>query len=548
MQEFYNNIPKGYVKGRTKYIVITGSVMSGVGKGTFSAALGNLLKMFHGFVVAPIKFDGYLNVDAGTLNPYRHGEVFVLDDGTETDLDLGSYERMLNQNVDQDNYLTAGKIFKTIINKERAGDYLGRDVQIIPHVTGEIKGFLRNLALKRQADIVLVEVGGTAGDMENEYFLEAMRELRYEEGKQNVCFINVTYILEPSSLGEFKSKAAQLGLRKVMEMGIQPDMVICRSEHLIPESVREKISMFSNVPLECVINCYNFGNIYQIPGFLRKLGTDKQILDILEIKSKQETNEYKKWTDFVEKIENENKQITVGIIGKYTEVHDAYFSILKALEHTGPYVGAKVSVKWVETTNIQNLEDAKKELTGLNGIIVPGGFGSRGIEGKIACIQHARENNLPFFGLCYGMQLATVEYARNLCGFEGANTTEVDPNTKYPVICILPEQEEVEGLGGTMRLGGHDVVIKKGTIAEKLYGKEKIRERFRHRYNVNVKYIDELEKKGLVFSGFASQKRIMQILEIPTHKFFIGTQFHPELTSKPLEPNPLFLGFVKACV
>ncbi len=547
LQESYSNTPNGYEKGKTKYIVITGSVISGVGKGTFSACLGNILKLKHGLSVAPLKFDGYLNIDAGTLNPYRHGEVFVLDDGTETDLDLGSYERMLNENLDKDNYLTGGKIFKIVIDKERRGDYLGRDVQVIPHVTGEIKGFIRSLSLKRKADIVLVEVGGTAGDMENEYFLEAMRELKYEEGSNNVCFVNVTYILEPSSLGEFKSKAAQLGLRKLMELGIQPDMVVCRSKNPIPESVREKISMFSNVPVNNVINMYNLGNLYQIPIFLEDLDVDKSILGILELKSNP-SEDFNRWKAIADKTKSSKGKITIGITGKYTNVHDSYMSILKALEHSAANLGYTLEVKWIETTDIKSMEDASRTLFGLNGVIVPGGFGERGVEGKIKCIKHCRDNDLPYLGLCYGFQMAVIEFARNVCGLTDAQTTEVDENTKTPVICILPEQEEVENLGGTMRLGGHDVIIKSGSKAHSLYNTAKVRERFRHRYNVNTKYIDQLEKAGLVFSGFAPEKRIMQILEIPSHRFFVGTQFHPEFTSKPLKPNPLFKGFIEACI
>ncbi len=547
MQEFYNSVPEGYTKGKTKYIVITGSVISGVGKGTFSACLGNLLKLKHGLIVSPVKFDGYLNVDAGTLNPYRHGEVFVLDDGTETDLDLGSYERMLGQNLDKDNYLTAGKIFKTIIDKERAGEYLGRDVQFIPHVTGEIKNFMRRLAMKRGSDVILIEVGGTIGDIENSYFIEAMRELAYDEGRDNVCFINVTYILEPSSLGEFKSKSAQLGLRKLMELGIQPDIVVCRSRNPMPDSIKEKISVASNVPVSRVINMYNLENIYQIPLFLECLGVDSAVFDILKAVPKKPNGEFSRWKELAEKSGSHKKGLSIGITGKYTNVHDSYISILKALEHSGNLFGYKIVIKWIETTEIGNLAQAEKALEGLDGIIVPGGFGERGTEGKMLCIQHAREKDIPFLGLCYGMQLAVVEFARNVCGLS-ANSTEIDPKTQEPVICILPEQEEVKELGGTMRLGGHDVVVREGTKAFNLYGSNKIRERFRHRYNVNTKYIDILESKGLVFSGFAPQKRIMQILELPEHKFFLASQFHPEFTSRPLTPNPLFKGFIGACV
>lgn len=545
--EFYVNMPKGYQKGRTKFIIISGSVISGVGKGTFSSCLGNLLRLCYGFKVSPVKFDGYLNFDAGTLNPFRHGEVFVLDDGTECDLDLGTYERMLNKNLTKDNYLTAGKIFKMIIDKERRGDFLGRDVQFIPHVTGEIKGFLRELAVKTKADIVLVEVGGTVGDIENSYFLEAMRELAYEEGRENVCFINVVYILEPGSLGEQKSKAAQLGIKSLMGIGIQPDIIVCRSENPVKEKVREKISIYSNVPMSRVLNSLDVKSIYEIPIFLKKQGVDREVLNILGLKRNAcESKEFSKWKALVDKINRVNKPLHIGITGKYTNVHDSYLSILKALEHTAPHFGASVNVKWIDTTGVDS-GNVKDELSGLDGIIVPGGFGARGTEGKIECIKYAREKGIPFLGLCYGFQMAALDFARNVCGLKGANTTEIDPNTKDPVICILPEQEEIEELGGTMRLGGHEVVVKGGTRAHKLYGKELVRERFRHRYNMNTKYIDILEKGGMVFSGMAPKKRIMQILELPDHKFFIATQFHPEFTSKPLEPNPLFMGFLDAC-
>ncbi len=546
--EFYNNLPKGYKKGRTKYIIVTGSVISGVGKGTFTSSLGNLLSLYHGFRVAPVKFDGYLNFDAGTLNPYRHGEVFVLDDGTECDLDLGTYERMLNQNLCRENYITAGKIFKTIIDKERAGKYLGRDVQFIPHVTGEIKNFLRNLAHKSQADIVLVEVGGTVGDIENSYFLEAMRELSYEESKENVCFINVVYILEPGSLGEQKSKAAQLGLRTLMGMGIQPSIVVCRSERPLKESVREKISIYSNVPVNRVINSLDVGDIHSIPLFLKAVGIDKEVINILGLKEKKPGKAgFEIWKSLVEKIKKARKEVNIGITGKYITVHDSYISILKAMEHTAPHLGARVNVKWIETTKAG---EAVKELKGLDGIIVPGGFGARGTEGKIACIKYARENNIPFLGLCFGFQMAVLEYARDVCDLKNAASTETEPNTKEPVICILPEQEEVKGLGGTMRLGGYQVKIKPGTVAWELYGKDKVRERFRHRWNVNTQYINKLEKAGLVFSGMAPQKRIMQILELPAekHKFFFATQYHPEFTSRPLTPSPVFRGFLEACL
>jgi CTP synthase len=553
-EEFFSPFPEGYQKGRTKYIIVTGSVISGVGKGTFSGCLGTLLSC-HGFKVSPIKFDGYLNCDAGTLNPYRHGEVFVLDDGTECDLDLGSYERYLNRNLCKDNYLTAGKIFKTIIDKERNGEYLGRDVLFIPHVTGEIKHFVRNLAIKSDADIVLVEVGGTVGDLENSYFIEAMRELRYEEGRENVCFINVTYIIEPKSLGEFKSKPAQLGIRKLMELGVQPDIIVCRSERPVNAKIREKVSVYSDVCVDRIYNLWDFGNVYEIPLVLRENKVDEAIFDILKIRPKENGNtelNFTKLEDFVDRIRNAEKEVTIGIIGKYTYVHDSYLSIIKALEHAGPYLGARVKIKWIESTDLDDkkisVEDALKDV---DGIIVPGGFGKRGTEGKIAAIRYARENKIPFLGLCLGMQLAVVEFARNVCNLKGANSTEFDANTPYPVIDFIPEQVDIvkqSNYGGTMRLGAYPAVLKDGTKVKEMYKENEISERHRHRYEVNPEYIKVLEKNGLIFSGKSPNGVLMEFMELEDHPFFVGTQSHPCLRSKPMKPAPLFVGLVKASI
>ncbi len=546
--EFYNNLPKGYVPGKTKYIVITGSVISGVGKGTFSSCLGSMLQVFSGLNVVPMKFECYLNFDSGTLNPYRHGEVFVLDDGTETDLDLGTYERMLNRNLNSLSFVTMGRVFKSIIDKERAGHYLGRDVEFIPHVTGEIKNYARTLARDTKADIVLIEIGGTVGEIQNSLYLEAMRELAYEEGPGSTCFVNVTYVLEPGSLGEQKSKAAQLGIKALMSVGIQPDIIVCRSENPISEKIKEKISIYSNVPVERTIGFHDTSNIYKFPIFLREAGLDRMIAEILNVKPKEGlTEEAREWKSLAERVEKPEKEITVGITGKYTTVHDSYISILKALEHTAPHLKAKVNIRWIDTTGVDD-NNVKGAMKGLDGVIVPGGFGSRGTEGKISCIRYARENDLPYLGLCYGFQMAVIEFARNVCGLDGANSTEIDEKAKHPVICILPEQEEIEGLGGTMRLGGFDMSIKEGTLAHRLYGKTKVRERFRHRFNVSTGCIETLESKGMIFSGMAPEKRIMQVLELPGNRFHVGTQFHPEFTSRPLSPNPLFKGFVEACL
>ena len=549
--ENYSPFPKGYVKGKAKFVIITGSVISGIGKGIFSSALGKTLQD-RNLKVAPIKVEAYLNVDSGTLSPYRHGEVFVLDDGTETDMDLGSYERFLDMELTRDNFTTHGQIYKKIIEKERRGDYNGRDVQYIPHVTGETKLVLRNLAMNSKADIVLVEIGGTVGDYENLFAMESVRELIYEEGEENVCLVNLTYILEPGHLGEFKSKAAQLGLRQLMSLGLQPDIIACRSQNKISDTIREKISMNANVPIERVFSSHDVGNIYELPLFFREQGLDEAILEVLEMNKRYKSNGNRSLKDWTEKnIVKYKDEITIGIAGKYTGTSDTYISIVKALEHCSALLRTKINIKWIETTDIEKgRTTASKEMKEINGLIIPGGFGTRGIEGKVQCAGHARENKVPFLGICYGFQMAVIEFARNACGIKEASTQEIKKDEKNNVICILQEQEEVKGLGGTLRLGGFDVKVKSGTMAHELYGKDSVRERFRHRFNVNTKFIDTLEKHGLVFSGMAPEKRIMQILELPRekHPYFIGTQYHAEFTSRPLHPNPLYLGLVKAAI
>ncbi len=548
--EFYTPFPEGYNIGKTKYIIVAGSVMSGVGKGIFASSLAKLLQ-YAGLKVSPIKIDGYLNQDAGTLNPFRHGEVFVLDDGMECDMDLGSYERFLDKNLSRENYLTAGIIFNRILKRERDGNYLGRDVQFIPHVTGEIKGILRKLAIKQKADVVLVEIGGTIGDFENAYVIEAMRQLIYEEGKENVCFINLCYIIEPSSLGEQKSKPSQLGLERLRGLGIQPDFMICRAENDVSESIREKISVYSNVALKNVISFPNKSTVYEAPLLLKELKVDEKVMNLLNVHRLfsrfKQRKQLLQWTEFVEQYKSTQKKINIAIAGKYTGLNDSYASILKALEHAATFNNARVNIKYIETTKIEDGEvDAGEAMKDVHGLIIPGGFGKRGAEGKIECVKFARENNLPFLGLCYGMQMAVIEFMRNVCGMMDANSTELEPDTGYPVIDILPEQKKIEGLGGNMRLGGQDVEVNEGTKAYEFYGKENVRLRFRHRYEVNPKYIKLLEKNGMVFSGKAPEYNIMQILELPNKKFFMATQAHPEFNSRPLKPEPMFDGFVKS--
>lgn len=549
--EYFSPIPTGYKKGKAKYVIVTGTVMSGLGKGIFSSCLAKLLQD-KGLKVAPIKLEGYLNVDSGTLNPFRHGEVFVLDDGMECDMDLGTYERMLDQNLASANFATSGQIYSSVLHKERHGDYLGRDVQMIPHVTGEVKLKLRHLAMDTDADVVFVEIGGTVGDLENAFYIEAMRELAYEEGDNSCCFVALTYILEPRTLGEQKSKAAQLGVKQLMQLGIQPDIIACRCEHPVSDQARQKMSVFSNVPFERVFSMHDSPSIYTIPSMLRDCGLDFEVLRLLKIEDRinlrNERKAWGRWCDFTDKIGRENREVTIGITGKYTSVRDSYASILHALEHSGIALGTKINIKWIETTEV-NDKNAKEHLEGVDGIIVPGGFGTRGTEGKIACIKYARENGIAYLGLCLGFQMAVIEFARNVCGIKDAGSSEIEPGCKDAVIDILPEQKKIEGLGGNMRLGGRDVEVKGDTIASKIFnGAGSVRMRFRHRYEVDPQYIEQLESNGLVFSGKAPDYEIMQILELTDHPFFMGTQAHPCLTSRPLKPSPMFLGLVAAAM
>jgi CTP synthase len=551
--EFYTPMPAGYKPGKTKYVGVFGTVMSGLGKGIFASSLAKTLKD-KGLTVAPIKLEGYLNLDSGTLNPYRHGEVFVLDDGMECDMDLGTYERMLDQNMTRRNFTTSGQIFTTVLEKERRGGYLGRDVQMIPHVTGEVKSRLRELAVASDADVVFIEIGGTVGDVENAYYIEAVRELAFEEGPQSACFVALTYVLEPASLGEQKSKAAQLGIKKLIECGIQPHIIACRARHPINHKVREKIALYSSVPFERMFSMHDCDSIYLMPEMVREAGLDKAVVDILglgdRVHPEAETKAVEVWKEYLAALRGAKEAVTIGIVGKYTSVRDSYASVIKALEHGGTRCGVRVDIDWIEAGDLEH-GDVAERLRRLHGLIVPGGFGIRGIEGKIACVQYARTTGLPYLGLCLGFQMAVVEYARNVCGLGDASTTEIEPDCRHAVIDILPEQKQIEGLGGNMRLGGRDVVLKPGSLAARLYnGAPEIRLRFRHRYEVDPRYIDQLETGGLVFSGRAPDFPIMQVLELPTevHPYFIATQAHPELTSRPLRPDPFFLGLVRAAV
>ncbi len=551
--EFYTPMPAGYRKGQCRYVVVFGTVMSGLGKGIFSSSLAKVLQD-KGLTVAPIKLEGYLNRDSGTLNPFRHGEVFVLDDGMECDMDLGTYERMLNQNLTRLNFCTSGQIFSKVLDKERRGGFLGRDVQMIPHVTGEVKSRLRELAVTTGADVVFVEIGGTVGDVENAYFIEAIRELAFEEGPGSVCNVALTYIVEPSMLGEQKSKPAQLNLKALMAAGIHPHIIACRARHPASKKVREKIAMYSNVPMERVFSMHDCDSVYVIPEMLRGAGIDTAVLDILGLGDRPDTvredAEREVWNDYIARFRETKHAVTIGVTGKYTSLRDSYASIIQAIEHAGVYYGAKVQLEWIDSAELTD-DNVAKRLEHINGVIVPGGFGVRGVDGKLACIQYVRENAIPYLGLCYGFQIAVIEYARNVCGLEGASSTEIDADGPYPVIDILPEQKEIEGLGGNMRLGGHDVVLSEGSIISDLHGESgQIRLRFRHRYEVDPAFIERLEASGLIFSGRAPVHPIMQVLELPreVHPCFLATQAHPELTSRPLDPEPLFVALVRAAM
>jgi CTP synthase len=551
--EFYAPMPAGYKPGKTKYVIVFGTVMSGLGKGIFSSSLAKCLQD-KGLTVAPIKLEGYLNIDSGTLNPYRHGEVFVLDDGMETDMDLGTYERLLDQNLSRLNFATSGQIFTRVLEKERKGSYLGRDVQMIPHVTGEVKIKLRELAVATDADVVFVEIGGTVGDVENQYYIEAVRELAFEEGPDSCAFVALTYIISPAMLGEQKSKAAQLGIRSLLAAGIQPHIIACRGREPIGRKVREKLAVYSNVPIDRLFSMHDCESIYLIPDMIRGAGIDDEVVKILNLSGRLhpegESAARAKWSEFVGRIRSARRHVKIGIMGKYTSVRDSYASIIHALEHAGAASDADVQIEWIDTTDLTDQRTAA-ELAGLHGIIVPGGFGVRGAEGKIAAVRYAREHRVPYLGICYGFQMAVIEFARNVCGLADANSTEIDPDTPHPVVDILPEQKQIEGLGGNMRLGGRDVQVKPGTLAARLFNHApEVRMRFRHRYEVDPKYIETLEKGGMIFSGKAPDFPIMQILELPqeVHPYFIGTQAHPEFQSRAVRPQPMFVGLVRAAI
>lgn len=529
----------------TKFIIVTGGVLSGLGKGVSTAAIGKILAS-RGIKVDICKIDPYLNVDPGLMNPYQHGEVWVTKDGYEADLDFGHYERFLDVELTREHNITTGKIYLSVLDKERKGEYLGQTVQIIPHVTEEIKRQVYQIAKINDPEVLLVEIGGTVGDIEGMPFYEAMRQMRREIGKENVLFVHVTLVPTLKAVGEQKTKPTQHSVKELRSIGIQPDIIICRTEKPLLDETKAKIALFCDVSKLDVISNHDVENVYEVPLVMEAQGLGDNILGKLNLRERK--HDLKEWTRFIEKIKNPKENVTIAIVGKYTELRDSYISIVEALKHGGWAFSAKVNFLWVEATNLEDNEEKVEVLKKAHGILVPGGFGSRGAEGKILAIRYARENDIPFLGICFGFQLAVVEFARNVVGLKNANSSEIDEATPYPVIDLLPEQREVSQLGGTMRLGELPIIIEQDTLAYKIYGKTKIGERHRHRYEVNPEYIETLEKHGMKFSGKSEDGRRMEILELPAHFHFLATQFHPEFKSRPLRPAPVFKAFVGAAL
>jgi CTP synthase len=525
-----------------KFIFVTGGVMSGLGKGITCSSIGVLLKS-KGLKVVPIKIDPYLNVDAGTMNPYQHGEVFVLDDGAEVDLDLGNYERFLDVNLTGDNNITTGKIYRAVIEKERNGDYLGKTVQIIPHITDEIKEWLRRVGKRDAADVVLVEVGGTVGDIEGAPFLEAARQLAMEEGRENVLFVHTTLVPIVATVGEQKTKPTQQSVRELRSIGIQPTVIVARGEEPLHDDIRRKIAFFCDVPLDGVVSAPNARTIYEVPIILDEQKLTDYVMKRLELQATQE--DLKEWREYLDRLRNPERECTIALVGKYTHLRDSYLSHIEAFHHAGAATRCNVHLRWVESVDIEK-KGAEPLLRGADGILVPDGFGDRGIEGKIAAVQYARENGIPFQGVCLGFQLATIEFARHALGLEGANSSEFDKKSPHPVIDLLPEQRSVKAMGATMRLGAHEILLDASSQAAKLYGDTTIFERHRHRYEVSPGYIEKLEATGLKFTGRSDGGRRMEILELQGHPYFVASQFHPELRSRPLRASPIHLGLVRA--
>ncbi len=524
-----------------KIIFVTGGVLSSLGKGVAAASIGRLLEA-HGLKVNLQKLDPYLNVDPGTMSPYQHGEVYVTFDGAETDLDLGHYERFTSIRTTQQNNWTAGRIYYNIIKKERKGDYLGKTVQVIPHVTNEIKDAI--YSAENGYDVLIVEIGGTVGDIESLPFLEAIRQIRQERGKENTLFVHLTLVPYMKSSGELKTKPTQHSVKELREIGIQPDIILCRTVMTLPFEIRQKISLFTNVPVEAVITAKDVDEIYEIPLIFKEENLDKIILSNLNLSSRG--FDISEWEEMVKRIKNPRDSVRIHIVGKYVQYKDSYKSLIEALKHGGIANNLKVELVWIESEELEDKEDISGYLKDADGILVPGGFGERGIEGMIKAIQYAREMNIPYLGICLGMQTAVIEFSRNVAGLKDANSTEFNPNTPYKVFVKLKELKNIEELGGTMRLGNYKCVIRKDSFAYSAFKKEVIYERHRHRYEFNPEYEETLKKKGLDVVGKNPERNLVEIIELRNHRWFFGCQFHPEFSSKPLSPSPVFVSFIKA--
>jgi CTP synthase len=528
----------------TRFIFVTGGVVSALGKGIAAASLGQLL-VARGLSVTLQKFDPYINVDPGTMSPFQHGEVFVTEDGAETDLDLGHYERFTDVNTTRASNATAGAIYNSVIRRERRGDYLGGTVQVIPHITDEIKNRIRLVAESADVDVVITEIGGTVGDIESLPFLEALRQFHSELGRERCMFIHLTLVPFLGHAGELKTKPTQHSVQELRRIGIQPDMVMCRCEEPLGRDIREKIALFASLPVTSVVSARDVDSIYKVPLEFESEGVDAAVLAHFGIDAA--SADLADWTQLVDNIESASTPVRIGLVGKYTQLADAYLSVIEALNHAGTHHGGKVEVRWVDSERLTD-EEAKRELAACDGVLVPGGFGVRGIEGKIQAARYAREQGLPYLGICLGMQIAVAEFARHIAGMDGANSTEFDPETPYPVIDLLPEQKEVRDMGGTMRLGADPVKLHEGTRAREIYGEAVIYERHRHRYEVNNHLRKRLEHAGLVFSGTSPDERLVEVIELRDHPFFVASQFHPEFKSRPLRPQPLFRDFVGAAL
>lgn len=529
----------------TKYVFITGGVTSSLGKGIIAASLGKLLQ-YRGFSVTIQKFDPYLNIDPGTLNPYEHGECYVTDDGAETDLDLGHYERFLNVTTSQSNNITTGRIYNNVITRERKGEFLGKTVQVIPHITDEIKSNFYKLGEEGKYDVVITEIGGCVGDIESLPFIEAVRQARWDLGPNNFLVIHLTLIPYLKATKELKTKPTQHSVKQLLEAGIQPDILVCRTEYHLPMDVKKKLALFCNVQLNSVIEAMDAESIYDVPLLMKKEKLDERVMSKLKLTSKTNTD-LENWKDFLGRLKNPTQEVTIGLIGKYVSLPDSYKSIIESFTHAGAAVECKVNLKLLSSEEIHS-DNFQSKLEELDGILVAPGFGERGFEGKIETVRYAREQQIPFFGICLGMQVAVIEFGRNVLGLEEANSTEMDLNTPHPMIALMEEQKKINQMGGTMRLGSYACDLKKGSKSALAYGKTKIRERHRHRYEFNNAYLDQVESKGLIATGKNPNTELVEIMELKNHPWFVGVQFHPEYKSTVLNPHPLFVKFIQAAL